>query len=830
MHQQSNPNRMTSYMYTPDLASTPAIMPDTLPFSFPLDPFQKHAVSAIHQGHNVLVCAKTGSGKTLVGEYQIEHTLSKGKRIFYTTPIKSLSNQKFHDLKEAYGKRASVGILTGDIKFCPDADIIVMTTEILRNLLYKKGSATEHIGLTASLSLDGLDAVIFDECHYINDRDRGKVWEETMILLPPEVKLVMLSATLDHPELFASWLGQLKETPIALIQTSYRIVPLTHTIKKGNEFITIMDAAETFYDKTYSDWLKERDAVFKAADDFKDKVKSVKGTAGSTDHKGSVSGKVRPTSFLHQMNETVDLLNSKNLLPAIFFVLSRKACELYASKVSATLLNSSETAALSHIISFHLHSYKGLETLPQFHTIRDLLLRGIAFHHSGLLPVLKEIVELAFTKGYVKLLFATETFAVGLNMPTKTVIFTGLHKYDTASEGMRPLRTDEYTQMAGRAGRRGKDTFGLVVYLPDREPVSTSEMRAIMKGSKQQVESRMDFHYDFLLKTLQGGKVKWLQIMENSYWFQQRKKVLAGIKTELDAVSAKISEISLSEEDEKECASLVALEELVVSSVNAKKRDAQRKLTTWLNEHSGSKWSNARRLFGTKRNLLAKRSELAADCSALEAHKDGILPVVEFLKKTKFIASDADTKVEELGPANLTLRGILATEINEGHPILMTELYLSEKAHGLSGEDLISVLAVFMELDEKAEMPSLSSLGLKDDVRGILEWLDDTAYKFQVAEKHCSAMSPVGYWDLTLQWIIPLRRWLAGEHIATICAEHEIFEGNFTRAILKIANLLDEWLALATYCEHVSQIEKIGTLKPLLVRDVVIPDSIYLRI
>ena len=157
----------------------------------------------------------------------------------------------------------------------------------------------------------------------------------------------------------------------------------------------------------------------------------------------------------------------------------------------------------------------------------------------------------------------------------------------------------------------------------------------------------------------------------------------------------------------------------------------------------------------------------------------------------------------------------------------MTELYLSEKAHSLSGEDLISVLAVFMELDEKAEMPSLGSLGLSDEVRGILEWLDDTAYKFQVVEK---SGSPVGYWDLTLQWIIPLRRWLAGEHIATICAEHEIFEGNFTRAILKIANLLDEWLALATYCEHVSQIEKIGSLKPLLVRDVVIPDSIYLRI
>ena len=182
-------------------------------YSFPLDSFQKHAISAIHRNENVLVTAKTGSGKTLVGEYQIYHSLKKGRRVFYTTPIKSLSNQKFHDLKKLY---PSVGIMTGDIKFCPQADIVIMTTEILRNLLFRNG---KEIGVSLDLSLDNLDSVIFDEVHYINDKDRGKVWEECLTMLPSEINLVLLSATIDQPEHFANWLGEIKQKPIHLIST-----------------------------------------------------------------------------------------------------------------------------------------------------------------------------------------------------------------------------------------------------------------------------------------------------------------------------------------------------------------------------------------------------------------------------------------------------------------------------------------------------------------------------------------------------------------------------------------------------------------------------------
>jgi superfamily II RNA helicase len=316
---------MSTFLKIASVAKGPDEMPADPPinYKFPLDPFQQHAMKAICNEENVLVTAKTGSGKTLVGEIQIAYSLRKGKRVFYTTPIKSLSNQKFHDLKKQFG---SVGIMTGDIKFCPDARVVIMTTEILRNLLFKKDSTTKSLGLTAGISCEDLDAVIFDECHYINDKDRGHIWEEVMILLPPEVRMVMLSATLDHPEYFAEWLGDLKQRPINLISTEYRIVPLTHTLWYGKQSHVLMDARNIYNEKEYKDWIAWRENVADSHSKFKDKVRAER--ASGTE--GAISGKVRPVSFLHQMNELINVLQEKELLPALFFVLSRKDCEKYA--------------------------------------------------------------------------------------------------------------------------------------------------------------------------------------------------------------------------------------------------------------------------------------------------------------------------------------------------------------------------------------------------------------------------------------------------------------------------------------------------------------------
>lgn len=817
---------MSQYLHLINYKSSPThqVTNPAVDYSFPLDPFQQHAIAAIDQGHNVLVCAKTGSGKTLVGEYQIHNSLRKGKRVFYTTPIKSLSNQKFYDLKHQF---PSVGIMTGDIKFCPDAQIVIMTTEILRNLLYKRGTQTEHLGLTASLSIDDLDAVIFDECHYINDRDRGKVWEETMILLPPEVNLVMLSATLDRPQFFAAWLGDLKKKPIHLIETEYRIVPLVHTLPSytpdGLQFTPFMDAKEVYYDKVYLDWTNGKLNDAKAYKDFRDKVRAIKADG---EHVGGVEGKVRPVAFTHQMNNLIQTLQERELCPALFFVLSRKGCEHYAAKVEGSLITPTDSTNVKHIINFHLHRYKSLETLPQYHQIRDLLLRGIAFHHSGLLPLLKEIVEILFTKGLVKVLFATETFAVGLNMPTKTVVFTGLKKYDDTTGGMRLLRPDEYTQMAGRAGRRGKDTSGLVIYMPDRDALLPAEMRQIMRGNKPPIHSRMSFNYEFLLKTLQSESTSWLEIMKNSYWFEQLQGSIRQTENEITAAEAKIAALDIKPNELEDCKVREYLEARCKTTVNAARKEVQRSLDHWKNKHLGPRWDTVWKAYSTQYKKESLHLEdLQRDLAQMKRFDNCIYPVVKFLYRTNFLQGESEKEPHELTKQDLSLKGILATEVNEAHPILLPQIYLEKLVHDMDAKDIVTFLSIFLEDNNKEETISVDELQVPENIKRAIHEVEVMADGFRDVE----TVPTQDYWKITTQWAEPIHKWLEGEHIAVICKDYNIFEGNFIRGLLKMGNIVDEWIALATFCEHTEQIDKLTGIKAELIRDVVQPESLYLR-
>ena len=813
---------MSQFLRTINPTAPCTTMPSPLAteYNFPLDPFQQHAIAAIHEGQNVLVTAKTGSGKTLVGEYLIHYTVAKGGRVFYTTPIKSLSNQKFNDLKKMFGQER-VGIMTGDIKFNPDAQIIVMTTEILRNLLYKQGTSTEHIGLTAALSLKNLQAVVFDEVHYINDRDRGRVWEETMILLPPAVQLVLLSATISRPELFASWLGELKQIPCALISTLYRIVPLTHGILLGDQFQTLMDNKNIYHDDTYRRWLEWRDKGIKAHEDFQRKVKEQRRSG----YEGPIEGKTRPTSFVHQMNETIEKLEREKLLPALSFVFSRAGCERYADKVQATLVDSSEAAKINHIWDFHLHAYKeSLETLPQAHKLKALALRGIAYHHSGLLPVLKEIIEILFTRGFIKMLFATETFAVGLNMPTKTVLFFGLEKYSDESMGLRALRTDEYIQMAGRAGRRGLDPVGTVIYLPERDPVSAATMRSILTGGQAQISSKMQFHYEFLLKSLQSNATTWLGLMEKSYWFMQRQEELTVARRQLAELEESLSKTLLTPEDIYAFGEREAIEQVLAYAQNAKKKAAQRALEAWKQEHSGARWDVLSKAYPVYRKNIADIQSQKQYIQMLEAHKESVEPIIAFLTSHGFLTKGPLTK------DSLTERGILATEINEGHPLLMTELYLSGHCADLAPEEIIAVLACFMGEDKKDTQPALSTLSIPKKVKEILYGLGATAQGFMEDERPFQIQSPDSYWSLSTTWIEPMYRWSLGEEASILCAEYDLFEGNLLRSINKCVSLVEEWTALATFKKDVQMLDKLHGIEQSLKRTIATSDSLYLRL
>ena len=792
-------------------------------YKFPLDPFQQHAVAAISRHENVLVTAKTGSGKTLVGEYQIAESLKKGRRVFYTTPIKSLSNQKFHDLKSMF---PSLGIMTGDLKFRPDADVVIMTTEILRNLLFKADTATTSLGITANLSLENLDAVVFDECHYINDRDRGAVWEETMILLPSTVNLVLLSATIESPELFASWLGELKQKPIHLISTQYRIVPLQHGLYCGEEIVTLMDNRERFDAAAYKGWLQHLAQQSKAKDDHRAKVQARAG--GGYDDAPVARGAAGQKSFKFQMNELVGRLEEKGLLPALFFVFSRKNCERYAANMEHTLLDSSDTASVKHILDFHLHRYgDSLARLPQYHTLRALLERGIAFHHSGLIPVLKEIVEILFGKGFVKLLYATETFAVGINMPTKTVVFTGYRKFDDATGGQRMLNTDEYIQMAGRAGRRGKDDKGLVLYLPDREPESLIDVQRMMTGARATFQSRMTFHYDFLLKTMQAKNLDWLKLMHQSYWYRRHEITVAATAKELAAVEAKFAAFPITTQEISAMEEYEALVNTFKMSVNAAKKVAQRAKGTWENAHLGPRWNTLMKdvwpaFTALKREVMSIRDEF----NHMKDPSRGVWPSIDALAVMGFL----EKPIQEL-PV-LTPLGVMATEVNEGHAILMTKAYSKGILKNLSAENIIALLVAFAQEGDN-EMPAVNSLNVSSELKSALWAVNDIVGECQILEDSVGAPRAPrdSYWQLNTTWIEPIWRWLEeGATVQDLCADYGFYEGNLMRLLSKAVNLLEELRSLATLALDTEMLERLRGLETRIMRDVAVCDSLYLRI
>lgn len=830
---------MTSLLLTPDATTPPATWPPAeglaLPTAYELDPFQKHAVTGIHAGHHVFVTAKTGSGKTFVGEYLIARALAAGKRVFYTTPIKSLSNQKYHDLKTLF-PTARVGILTGDIKMCPDADVVVMTAEILRNLFYKRGTATESVGLSATVSLEGVVGVVMDEVHYIQDPDRGHVWEETMILCPRDLQLVLLSATMPSAASLAGWLANLHGRPTVLVGTTHRVVPLISGVLReegatGWKLDTYHDTRTGWRDAGYRAWLADR----KAAEDAL--VAHRRAVAG----RAAGDGPVRRAAAAHadnpmgRLRRTVAWLRDKEMLPALCFVFSRRECERLAAAMDGDFLEvSSDAAGAARVFDFHLSRHRTtLEKSPQYHQVRELALRGIGFHHSGLQPLLKEIVELLFARGFIRLLFATETFAVGLNMPTKTVVFLELSKVSGDGSGdRRLLRSDEYLQMAGRAGRRGKDTQGLVLYEPMRDPVTVAELQGMVCGALPRLESRMRFHYDFLLKraltsstgtgsaTSTSGASR---VAEESYWAAQQREAREALRAELaiaTAVAAE-AEAAITTEEAALLREHGTLQLAVTTSKNAAQRRARLALDRWLEENRGMRWDHLQEKGARRDAAKAKRDGLAADVTAWDA--------------APLIATDGlEACLARWGfldvAGALTPLGLLGTDVAEGHNILMPLLAVTGKADGLTPAELPCVLAAFIREGggPPGEGPTLGDAGLRPEALDVLHWLDGQARICQTNEDRARVLSPPDFWDLSALWVCVVSRYVGGAGLAEIAAEFSLFEGNVQRGLLKVANLLEEWAVLCELRSDLAGLERVRGFT--LLREDVVVDSLYLRL
>lgn len=820
-------------------ASDPIVLPEgvpVIPFSFSLDWWQKQAILASRTEKDVLITAKTGSGKTLPAEELIVSSVQAGQRVLYLNPIKSLSNQKYDDMKgllKKHAAKASVGILTGDIKSNPEADVVIMTAEILLNHLYKRETATAALGTAGQFTLDRVTAVVIDEAHYINDPDRGHVWEEILILLPPGIRLLMLSATLKDPELFAEWVGTARKRPIVLLQTTHRVVPLIHGIydptlsplpmrilKEGDEAPLQLDV--------YKTWLKDREARFKSHDEWKDKVRAA-GKSGDT-----IAGskdKVKLQSFTHTLNECVTLLLERDLLPALFFLFSRKECERYAEQIQGTLIDGGTSANVRNLIKHHLHRYPDLLKLPQYHQITTLLERGIGFHHSGLLPLLKEIVELLFAKGLIKVLFCTETFAVGLNMPARTVVFLDLKK--PTAGGFRALRPDEYIQMAGRAGRRGKDTRGLVLYMPARNPVEMEELRYAMAGSLVPLTSRLQFHYNFILKAIHASRRKeseapvWEAVVKNSYWKVQSLRAVEAYEAEVAMIRARVGTVAPPEEQIKAIEEKEVLETQVRTTRNAPQKRAKAALAVWTESHVGTAWTT----IAEKVRLYKKQtSELsAAEASLAVMRKPAEASRISHLLKA--LEAWKAVTLDEAGVPTLTDFGTMATEANEGNPLLLAKLYESGLLKMATPAEIVGTLATFIvdkEAMDKSEDPS--KLNITERMSSILFEIDKWAQDGIAIDAKYGIQSPEDFWCLSTFWISIATEWMMDATAPELLARYEVYEGNLMKGLLKLASLVNEWITIATYKADVEMLHTMRGTPEYLLRDIAQPESLYLRL
>jgi ATP-dependent RNA helicase HelY len=429
-----------------DAAGTPALTEFTGGLAFELDPFQREACETLERGSGVLVCAPTGAGKTVVGEFAVHLALRLGRKCFYTTPIKALSNQKYHDLVQVHGAER-VGLLTGDNAINGDAPVVVMTTEVLRNMLY-----------AGSPALHGLSYVVMDEVHYLADRFRGAVWEEVIIHLPESVTLVSLSATVSNAEEFADWLVTVRGHTDVVV-SEHRPVPLWQHMLVGRRMFDLFhDSQAAQMHEVHPELLRYTRELVRRLD-------------SGDDRRGGPRRRRWP---LTSRPDVVERLDREALLPAILFIFSRAGCDaavqqcLYAG---LRLTSPDERAEIRAVVERRTADIAAddLQVLGYWEWL-DGLERGLAAHHAGLLPTFKEVVEELFVRGLVKAVFATETLALGINMPARCVVLERLVKFN--GEAHVDLTPGEYTQLTGRAGRRGIDIEGhaVVVWTPEVDP------------------------------------------------------------------------------------------------------------------------------------------------------------------------------------------------------------------------------------------------------------------------------------------------------------------------------------------------------------------------
>ncbi|KAG1525269.1 hypothetical protein G6F52_003476 [Rhizopus delemar] len=515
-----------NYPYVPISQHVPPADPARV-YPFTLDPFQRVAVSSIERNESVLVSAHTSAGKTVVAEYAIAQCLKNKQRVIYTSPIKALSNQKYREFTEEFG---DVGLMTGDVTINPQASCLVMTTEILRSMLYRGSEVIREVAW-----------VVYDEIHYMRDSERGVVWEESIILLPDVVRYVFLSATIPNAMEFAEWICKIHQQPCHIVYTDFRPTPLQHYLfpAGGDGIHLVVDEKSRFREDSF------QKAIAALSDGKGDDPSGTRarGKKGKTYKGGNAND--GPADIYR----IIKMVMMKNYHPVIVFSFSKKECEANALLMSKLDFNDeNERDMVSQVFT---NAISGLNEddrqLPQIQQLLPLLRRGIGVHHGGLLPIMKETIEVLFQEGLLKVLFATETFSIGLNMPAKTVVFTSVRKYD--GKGTRWVTSGEYIQMSGRAGRRGLDERGVVIMMID-EKMEPAVAKGMVKGESDRMNSAFHLSYNMILNLLRVEGVSPEYMLEKCFYTFQSDSNIPQFEKQLKQLEEEKNSIIIKDEEE----------------------------------------------------------------------------------------------------------------------------------------------------------------------------------------------------------------------------------------------------------------------------------------
>lgn len=807
---------------------------------FKLSEFQKWAIWGIVHGNHVLITAHTGSGKTLPAEFMIKwFTLIKKnkKKVIYASPIKALSNQKLNDLRSKYPD-ISFGLLTGDIKDNPDADVLIMTTEILKNTLFNikiNKDKSKKIPLAFNLDIENdLGGVIFDEVHYINDPDRGSVWEQSILLLPPQVQMLLLSATINKSEKFADWIENEKNKDVKqeeykkviLAPTQTRVVPLSHYLWYS--------APKSLFDE------KKNKSLFNLLD-YTNKPLLIKNDNEEFNIKNLIKlnqldSEIKKKKIYIKrkfvLNELVSYLKNNNMLPAICFVFSRKQAEVAAFEIENNLHDDEKFSSIieqecKKILISKLDNYSEFVELDEFKKIIKLLEKGVAVHHAGILPILREMIELLFDKGFIKILFATETFAVGINMPTKTVVFSSLKKWDGNKN--RNLLAYEYIQMSGRAGRRGLDKEGHVIHLNNLfELESSVEYKKMLCGSPPEIISKFKISYNIILNIIASNKGDISEI----YKFIKQSLISSEIKKEVDYYDKEREELEkqLKSDDInilniKTSQPIINLYNDLNKQINKSSQKQRKKIIRQINDLKETNFSLELDLQTIKNKDittdLIKKNEYYKS-NANNYLNNEINKICEILYELGFLYYDKIYTITELG--------IIASQLQEVNglffaPILKKYNYFID----LKPDEIVGLLSIFTNINlpdsDKTFIPNSNSKIVNNickELQDNISILKDKELKKEFLNNELVEIQ-FDLIDTSMSWCACK----SNQECNILLKNSNMFLGDFIKAILKINNICNELIKIAEIIDNLKLLELLNEIPKLTMKYIVDNQSLY---